>query len=139
MLLFVGLFVLPMFQYLYNVFLQILKTSQKTIKCQTFFLTKLQRFSFQLYLKRDSNTDVFLWIFQSFSENLLYRTSLGNWLRAFYLSEILVKMAFWMILQYFKSSSCKLSLWIVWLSQSLSEYCYLKISVELLEKDLCPQ
>ena len=28
----------------------------------------------QLYYKRDSNTGVFLWISQSFKENLLYRT-----------------------------------------------------------------
>ena len=43
-----------------------------------------------------------------------------------FFSEILVKKAFWMILQYFRNSSCKLTLQIVRLSQSLSAY-YLKI------------
>ena len=42
-------------------------------------------------------------------------------------SEILVKKAFWMIIQYFRNSSCKPSLWIVRLLQSLSAYFYLKM------------
>ena len=41
--------------------------------------------------------------------------------------EILVKKAFRMVLHYFRNSSCKLSLKIVWLSQSLSAYCYVKM------------
>ena len=41
--------------------------------------------------------------------------------------EILVKKAFRMVLHYFRNSSCKLSLKTVWLSQSLSAYCYVKM------------
>ena len=83
-----------------------------TLKCQTFILTKLQRFNLQCYQKRDSDTDVFLWIFQSFSENLLYRTPPGDCLRVSFVSfvscllylflKILVEKVFWMILQYFR-------------------------------------
>ena len=40
--------------------------------------------------------------------------------------QVWYKKAFWMILQYFRNFSCKLSLEIVWFSQSLSVY-YLKI------------
>ena len=43
-----------------------------------------------------------------------------------FFSANLVKKSFWMILQYFNNSSCKLSLWIVRLSQLLLVYCYLK-------------
>ena len=37
------------------------------------------------------------------------------------------KKAFWIILQYFRKSSCKFSYSIVWLRQSLSAYCYRKM------------
>ena len=41
--------------------------------CWILSLIKLQ--AFKLLLKRDSNTDVFLWILQNFWEQLFYRTS----------------------------------------------------------------
>ena len=68
MLLFASLYVFLMFQRssIKNVFLQIFRYSQETLKCQTLFSTKMYRFSLQIYYKEDSDTDVFLWILRNF-------------------------------------------------------------------------
>ena len=106
-------------------FLQILQNLKKTLKCQTFFLTNLQRFCLQRYLKRDSDRCFPVNLSKFLRTSTLQNTS--RWLPLCFVSfsEILVIKVFWMILHYFKSSSCKLSL--IWLSQSLSAYCYLKM------------
>ena len=79
--------------------------------CWTLFVIKLQRFSLQLYYKRDYLTEVFLWILLSFQENLFSRTPPGDCLCVFYLFlQFCIKRAFWMILQYFRNCSCKLGL-----------------------------
>ena len=47
--------------------------------CQILFLIRLQAWGLQLYLKRSSGTDVFLWILRDFQEHLFYRTPPGQW------------------------------------------------------------
>ena len=44
--------------------------------CQSLFLIKFNAWSLQLYWKRDSRTDVFLWILRNFLEHLFNRTLL---------------------------------------------------------------
>ena len=49
-----------------EVFLEISQTSQENTCARVTFLIKLQALGLQLYEKRDSSTDVFLWILQNF-------------------------------------------------------------------------
>ena len=44
--------------------------------CQSLFFNKVA--GQQLYLKRDPDTGVFLWILQNFQEHLFYRTPLDD-------------------------------------------------------------
>ena len=60
-----------------NVFRNFVKFTGKRL-CQSLFLNKVADLSFQLYLKRDSGTSVFLRIFRNLSEQLFYRTPPGD-------------------------------------------------------------
>ena len=60
-----------------NVFRNFVKFTGKRL-CQSLFLNKVADLSLQLYLKRDSGAGVFLRIFRNLSEQLFYRTPLGD-------------------------------------------------------------
>ena len=47
------------------------------------FLIKLQAWGLQLYLKRDTGTGIFLWVFQIFEEHLFERPFASGWLLLF--------------------------------------------------------
>ena len=49
-----------------KVFLEILQNSQENTCARASLLIELQASGLQLYLKRDSGTDVFLWISRNF-------------------------------------------------------------------------
>ena len=58
-------------------FLELAKFRWKYI-CWSLFLTTLQISRPETSWKRDSGTDIFLWIFHNFSKNLIYRTPVAN-------------------------------------------------------------
>ena len=55
-------------------FLKIWQNSQENTCARVSFLIKLQAWSLQLYLKKYSGANVFLWILRKFQEHIFYRT-----------------------------------------------------------------
>ena len=70
------------------VFLKISQNSKENTCVGVSFLITLQVSGLQLYLKRDSDTDVFLWILRNFQEYLFYRTPLDD----YFWNQLLVNM-----------------------------------------------
>ena len=58
--------------------LEISQNSHENTCARVSFLIKLQAWGLQIYLKRDSGTGVFLWIFQNFWEHLFLKNSSGS-------------------------------------------------------------
>ena len=56
--------------------------------CWSLFLIKLQDWRPQTLLKRDSNTDTFLWILQNFHKHLFWKTSANDCFYKFQISDI---------------------------------------------------
>ena len=64
-------------------FLEIAQNSPENTCVRVSFLIKLQALGLKFYLKRDTNTGVFLRILRYFQEHLSYRTSPGDCFRIF--------------------------------------------------------
>ena len=58
--------------------LRISQNSQESTCARVSFLIKFQASCLQLYLKRDSGTGFFLWIFRNFLEHLLLQNTSGG-------------------------------------------------------------
>ena len=61
-----------------KMFLKISQYSQENTCARVSFSLKLQASGLKLYLKRDSSTGVFLWIFQNFQKHFFSRTPMDE-------------------------------------------------------------
>ena len=62
-----------------KIFSKISQNSQQNTCTRVSFLIKLQGSGLQLYKKRDSCTDAFLWNLRNFQEHFFYRTPSDDW------------------------------------------------------------